>query len=74
MTTGKQSIIIDSSTLVRYLGGTPDGARAWADLNSEERKRRATVAAQYLDGAALWSLTEAHTLLYDHAGGSPRPV
>ena len=31
------------------------------------------LAAQHLDDAALWSLTEAHTLLYGHAGGSLSP-
>lgn len=60
----------DTLTLVQYRGGALDGARSWADLNLEERRRRATLAAQHLDGAALWSLTEAHTLLYGRAGGS----
>lgn len=61
-------------TLDLYRGQTLDGARHWADLNPEERKRRATEAAQFRDGETLWALTEAHTLLYGGAGGhlSPR--
>ncbi len=47
-----------------------DGARQWTDLNPEERRRRAVVAAQHLDPVALWSLTEAHTFLYGSAGGA----
>ena len=62
-----------SLTLAQYRGRALDGARAWADLNPEERRRRAMVAAQHLDAAALWSLTEAHTLLYGHAGASLSP-
>lgn len=56
-----------------FRGGALDGARAWADLNPEERKRRGMTAAQYLDAAALWSLTEAHTFLYGAAGGALSP-
>lgn len=73
MTQSGEAIIIDSTVIVQYLGGPLDAARAWADLNPEERRRRAVVAAQHLDTAALWSLTEAHTLLYGHAGGSLSP-
>ncbi len=60
-------------TLAQYRGGMLDGARAWSDLNPEERRRRAMLAAQHLDGAALWSLTEAHTFLYGSAGGGLSP-
>lgn len=63
----------DALTLDTYRGGALDGARTWADLHADERKRRATVAAQYKDAAALWSLTEAHTFLYGSAGGSLSP-
>ena len=60
-------------TLDTYRSGVLDGARQWADLNPEERRRRAVLAAQHLDMVALWSLTEAHTLLYGHAGGTLSP-
>lgn len=62
-----------SLALAQYRGEALDGARAWADLNPEERRRRAMLAAQHLDAAALWSLTEAHTLLYGGAGGALSP-
>ncbi len=60
-------------TLDIFRGGMLDGARAWSDLNPEERRRRAMLAAQHLDGASLWSLTEAHTFLYGSAGGALSP-
>ena len=41
-----------------------DGARSWADLLPDERRRRATLAAQYANASELWSLTEAHTYLW----------
>ena len=56
-----------------YHENSLNGARRWADLNPEERRRRAVVAAQHLDPVALWSLTEAHTFLYGSAGGSLSP-
>ena len=55
-------------TLDQYKGDALTGARQWADLNSEERRRRAVLAAQHLDRETLWSLTEAHTSLYGSAG------
>ncbi len=55
-------------TLAKYQGDPLAGARGWADLNSEERRRRAVLAAQHLDRETLWSLTEAYTLLYGSAG------
>ncbi|MEF2279911.1 site-specific integrase [Deinococcus sp. YIM 134068] len=48
-------------------------ARGWADLNPEERRRRAVVAAHHLDRETLWSLTEAHTYLYGSAGAGLSP-
>lgn len=65
-----------SLPLARFQGDPLAGARGWADLNPEERRRRAVVAAQHLDHETLWSLTEAHTYLYGGAGAglSPRTV
>lgn len=60
-------------TLDIYRGNTLTGARSWADLLLDERRRRATVAAQHLDADSLWALTEAHTLLYGRAGASLSP-
>ncbi|WP_026299011.1 tyrosine-type recombinase/integrase [Deinococcus aquatilis] len=57
-----------SRALVRFQGDALASARGWTDLTSEERRRRAIVAAQQLDAAMLWSLTEAHTSLYGSAG------
>lgn len=48
-------------------------ARGWTTLNPEERRRRAMLAAQHLDREALWSLTEAHTVLYGAAGAGLSP-
>jgi integrase len=61
-------------TLDVFKGEALDGARQWAGLNPEERRRRAVLAAQHLDKAALWSLTEAHTFLYGTAGGALSPL
>jgi integrase len=55
-------------TLSIYQGDPLAGTRSWADLNSEERRRRAVLAAQHLNRETLWSLTEAHTSLYGSAG------
>lgn len=52
---------------------TLSSARGWTTLNPEERRRRAMLAAQHLDRAALWSLTEAHTVLYGAAGAGLSP-
>ena len=48
-------------------------ARGWTTLNPEERRRRAILAAQHLDRETLWSLTEAHTVLYGAAGAGLSP-
>jgi integrase/recombinase XerC len=56
-----------------YRGEALNGARRWADLHPQERRRRAVEAAQYLDGVTLWALTEAHTLLYGSAGAALSP-
>lgn len=58
-------------TLDVYRADPLAGARGWADLNPEERRRRAMLAAQQRDHPVLWSLTEAHTYLYG-AGLSAR--
>ena len=54
--------------IVTYQGDPLAGARGWTELNPEERRRRAVLAAQHLDREVLWSLTEAHTSLYGSAG------
>lgn len=59
-----------SLTLDLYRGDALASARSWTDLNPEERRRRAIVAAQHLDGKALWSLAEAHITLYGTAGAT----
>lgn len=60
-------------TLDVYRGEALNGARRWAELHPQERRRRAVEAAQHLDGVNLWALTEAHTLLYGSAGGTLSP-
>ena len=55
-------------TIVAYKGDPLAGARSWTELNPEERRRRAVLAAQHLDREILWSLTEAHASLYGTAG------
>ena len=55
-------------TIVAFQGDPLAGARGWTELNPEERRRRAVLAAQHLDREVLWSLTEAHTSLYGSAG------
>jgi integrase len=57
-----------SFSLERFRGDPLHSARGWTDLNPEERRRRAMLAAQHLDQETLWSLTEAHTVLYGSAG------
>ena len=54
--------------IVAFQGDPLAGARGWTELNPEERRRRAVLAAQHLDRETLWSLTEAHTSLYGSAG------
>jgi integrase len=54
--------------IVAFQGDPLAGARGWTELNPEERRRRAVLAAQHLDRETLWSLTEAHVSLYGSAG------
>jgi len=68
MTTGR-----DSLSLERFTATVLDSARGWADLPADERRRRATLAAQYANATDLWSLTEAHTYLYGRAVGGLSP-
>ncbi|GAA4013496.1 tyrosine-type recombinase/integrase [Deinococcus rubellus] len=56
-----------------YRAGAFDRARSWADLNPEERRRRAVAAAQNHDGALLWSLTEAYLTLNGASGTATSP-
>ncbi|THF70801.1 hypothetical protein E7T06_05470 [Deinococcus sp. Arct2-2] len=64
-----------SLALVRFQGDALASARGWINPTSEERRRRAIVAAQQLDHELLWSLTEAHTSFYGSVGAglSPEP-
>ena len=53
-----------------------DRARAWMDLNPEERRRRGVEACRDRDAEALWSLTEAYLTLHGSSGtgSSPRTL
>ena len=50
-----------------------DRARAWMDLNPEERRRRGVEACRDQDAAALWSLTEAYLTLHGSSGTGTSP-
>ncbi|QFP75046.1 tyrosine-type recombinase/integrase (plasmid) [Deinococcus sp. AJ005] len=50
-----------------------DRARAWTDLNPEERRRRGVEACRDRDTEALWSLTEAYLTLYGTSGTGTTP-
>jgi len=60
-------------TLELYRATSLDRARGWADLNPEERRRRAVEAARDKDAEALWSLTEAYLTLHGANGTSTSP-
>lgn len=57
-------------TLDLYKGDLLAAARHWTDLEASERRRKAVVAAQTYELPELWSLTEAHLLLYGGAGAA----
>ncbi|MDR6221184.1 site-specific integrase [Deinococcus soli (ex Cha et al. 2016)] len=52
---------------------TFDRAKAWGDLNPEERKRRAVLAVRDQDADTLWSLTEAYLTLHGSSGTAISP-
>ena len=56
-----------------YRGEVFDRARAWMDLNPEERRRRGVEACRDRDAAALWSLTEAYLTLHGSSGTGTSP-
>ncbi|WP_081845846.1 tyrosine-type recombinase/integrase [Deinococcus marmoris] len=56
-----------------YRGEIFDRARAWADLNPEERRRRGVEACRDRDAEALWSLTEAYLTLHGASGTGTSP-
>lgn len=60
-------------TIERYQQGAFDRAKGWADLNLEERRRRAALASRDLDGEALWGLTEAYLTLHGASGTATSP-
>lgn len=66
---------MDTPTLeLRTFTGTlAERSRAWADLNPDERKRRAAAAARDRDTAGLWSLTEAHLTTWGKRGARVSP-
>ena len=48
-------------------------ARSWTDLEDDERKRRAAVAANALEGNELWGLCEAYLTAFGEAGARVSP-
>jgi hypothetical protein len=66
--TGMRDLPRANLAIVAFQGDPLAGARGWTELNSEERRRRAVLAAQHLDREVLWSLTEAHNSRYGRAG------
>jgi len=59
--------------LVVYAGTALARATAWATLSEDEKRRRATEAAQLHDADVLWSLTEARLTLNGGAGVNISP-
>lgn len=61
------------TAIERYQQGAFDRAKGWADLNPEERRRRAVEASRDQDGEGLWSLTEAYLTLHGASGTATSP-
>jgi len=60
-------------TLIPHAGGSAaQRSDAWASLEPDELRRRATDAAHARDPAALWALTEAWLIQEGKAGGRTR--
>ena len=57
-----------TTALTRYDATLQARAGRWVDLAPDDRRRRATEAAQMKDSAALWSLLEAYLATYGAAG------
>lgn len=62
-----------SFEVVPYTGDVVSRAKTWTDLDEGERKRRAATAARDRSLEDLWSLTEAHLMLYGKAGAHLSP-
>ena len=57
-----------STALIRYDATLQARAGRWVDLAPDDRRRKATEAAQMKDSTALWSLLEAYLATYGAAG------
>lgn len=70
----EQDVTVGKHEMELYRGSLQSRAHMWTALLPDERRRRAVEAVRDHDIAALWSLTEAHTFLFGHAGAgfSPR--
>ena len=58
----------EQSSIELYTGDANARANTWANLSPSDLRRRAMVPANNRDAAELWSLTEAHLVLYGKAG------
>jgi integrase/recombinase XerC len=58
-----------STSLERYTGHPLAQAESWANLNEEDLRRRAMVAANTKDANELWELTQAYLFLHGTKGG-----
>ena len=62
-----------STALIPYDGMLQARAGSWMDLAPDDRRRKATEAAQLKDAAELWSLLEAYLATYGTAGSRLSP-
>jgi site-specific recombinase XerD len=62
-----------TTALARYDATLQARAARWVDLATDERRRKATAAAQLKDAAELWSLLEAYLATYGAAGAKLSP-
>jgi integrase/recombinase XerC len=58
-----------STSFERYTGHPLAQAESWANLNEEDLRRRAMVAANTKDANELWELTQAYLFLHGTKGG-----
>jgi integrase/recombinase XerC len=71
MSTTAAPLAVPSTALLPAVAGDALGqARAWADLASDERRRRASAAAVAHDGRALAALADAYLTLRGSAGAT----
>ena len=59
--------------LTRYDATLQPRAGRWVDLAPDDRRRKATAAAQMKDATELWSLLEAYLATYGAAGSRLSP-